>query len=149
MNAGTGTYAPCNRQAYASKRLQQVVSDFRNKRKKDNTPAIPSRERSRSESSGDEPAVKKKKTVARGNRKTRAKIPGRGRGGHGPTLPSKNSTVCSDDDTEDGEFPPNIKEGIEIPPDPVAVARLRPRPKPRPAYTVTREATEELGPNTI
>lgn len=30
---GSGTIAPRNRQAYTSKRLQQVVSDYRKKRK--------------------------------------------------------------------------------------------------------------------
>ena len=34
FTAGSGTFAPRKRQAYASKRLQQVVSDFRTKQAK-------------------------------------------------------------------------------------------------------------------
>lgn len=34
VSAGSGTYAPRKRQAYSSKRLQQVVSEFRNEKTK-------------------------------------------------------------------------------------------------------------------
>jgi len=83
ISAGTGTHAPRQRQAYASKRLQQVISDFR-KRQKSTSPSTPrsgSQAPSQDEGSGSNsnesendakaPAKKRKKTSSptRGNSK--------------------------------------------------------------------------------
>src|SRR6188768_1581354 len=83
ISAGTGTHAPRQRQAYASKRLQQVISDFR-KRQKSTSPSTPrsgSQAPSQDEGSGsnsnesendaEAPVKKRKKTSSstRGNSK--------------------------------------------------------------------------------
>jgi DNA excision repair protein ERCC-5 len=64
--SGNGTYAPRKRQGYASKRLQQVVSDFRSQQRK---PKGESSALDGSPGSGDEseegPVKKKVKTKAR------------------------------------------------------------------------------------
>ncbi|KAF8969210.1 hypothetical protein BDZ97DRAFT_270879 [Flammula alnicola] len=68
ISAGSGTYAPRQRQAYASKRLQQVISDFRNRQKSGSvTPQSTSTsddndaEDSNSDHNGGPPAKKRKR----------------------------------------------------------------------------------------
>ncbi|KII85043.1 hypothetical protein PLICRDRAFT_145693 [Plicaturopsis crispa FD-325 SS-3] len=150
VSAGTGNLAPRHRQAYSSKRLQEVVNDFR-KRKAGRSSATP-------EQLSDEDAPPRKKTktagkgraTARGKGKARAsnepdgtastskKAPSRGRGrGRGRARGARTaanlgsrSTVepGSGDDADVYESKPPA-EGAPDPP-PLAV-QLRPRPKPR------------------
>lgn len=151
VTAGNGTYAPRNRKAFSSKRLQQVISDFRSKRKRDSaslTPVLTSD--SRTDSASEEevaPTYKRKKTVTKGKGKARTSTPGgsrrgRERGaprGHGSS-PRKSRATHSDNDDN---VPTSSEDGSpEIPPDTV-IASLRPRPKPRPAFKGAREAADE------
>ena len=71
VSAGSGTQAPRKRQAYTSKRLQQVVSEFRNERAKlkASKPPTPAASKSggessaeMSESEADGPAKKRRNT---------------------------------------------------------------------------------------
>jgi DNA excision repair protein ERCC-5 len=152
VNVGTGTYAPRNRKAYTSKRLQQVVTDFRNKRKRDSaSPTSTPTPHSPSESASEDEAtrtnrrkVTKGKGVAQAST-SRGSRRGRGRqGGRGASSRKKSRATMSDDHSDDSEFPASGGEGCpEIPPDPVVVARLRPRPKPRPAFKGAREVLDE------
>lgn len=153
VTAGTGTYTPRNRTAYASKRLQEVINDFRNKRKRN--PASPSplpTPHSRPESASDDDAgpTNKRKKSTRGKGKTRASTSGtrhrqggrqRGRG----TSSRKSRVTPSDNDSDDDEFPASGEEGHpKIPLDPLVMARLRPRPKPS-AFKGTHETGDEPG----
>jgi len=152
VTAGAGTYAPRNRQAYASKRLQQVVDDFRKKRKKDSpslTPPLHSRSEPASEDEAT-PTNKRKRTVTRGKGTAQAGTSGnsrrgrRGRKGGRGTSQKKPRAAPSSDDSNDDESLRNDEEGRpESAPDPVVVARLRPRPKPRPAFRGAHEALSE------
>lgn len=162
ISAGNGTYAPRQRQAYQSKRLQQVISDFR-KRQKTGSPT-PDRAKSRpannersdsgSSTSGSEeqPPTKKQKgktTVAGGGghsskgmgkvgpsksrRGRKAASRGRGLGGAGAQKGRKLDTENDDSGISDG------KDDSFVPVDAsdFVVERevnLRPRPKPRPRY---------------
>ncbi|KAG6910857.1 hypothetical protein DXG01_007173 [Tephrocybe rancida] len=130
MSAGSGTFAPKKRQAYTSKRLQNVVDAFRRKRGR-----IDSTE-SHSQSDNDEEpeaahAKKRTKTAtagkARGGAATKAKTRGKAKP-RGKT--SRSKKLSSDDDNSD-EIAPETTDQAVIPPDPVIVARLRPRPKPK------------------
>ncbi|KAF8907309.1 hypothetical protein CPB84DRAFT_1768873 [Gymnopilus junonius] len=100
ISAGNGTYAPRQRQAYQSKRLQQVISDFR-KRQRSYSLTPPSRATSRlindegsdndssSSDMGEQPLAKKQKrrTTTSGSKenpskgKEKAKAPKTRRGG--------------------------------------------------------------------
>jgi DNA excision repair protein ERCC-5 len=136
ITGGSGTYAPRNRQAYASKRLQQVVNDFRSKRKRGfASPAPSSRSQSGSESEKEPVPTKKKKTAAdkgKGNARAstsrREKGGARARGGGSPWRPKQTMGSSTDDEFEGTKEPQ--QEFFDNPPDPVVVARLRPRPKP-------------------
>lgn len=129
VTAGSGSYAPRKRQAYASKRLQQVVNDFRSKRNRGST--SPASSSSHSESDGETEPPKKRKSVAKG--KARAATSRRGRGGRGARGSSTSSRPKKAASSRGDEFK-GTKEPqqdiVDIPPDPVIVARLRPRPKP-------------------
>ena len=138
ISAGSGTHAPRQRQAYASKRLQQVVSDFRKQQKSVSvTPASrsPSQAPSGDESTGNNrepepPASKKRKT------KGRQPARGRGAGGRGNRTsnckPRKDSSAQSDGEDE-FVLPQHGPEEV------VKERELRPRVKPRPTYRAARE----------
>ncbi|KAG1841670.1 hypothetical protein DFJ58DRAFT_70830 [Suillus subalutaceus] len=68
---GSGSYAPRKRRAYGSKRLQQVVTDFRNQQAKRNTSTPVSDEADDLvPEDGKEPATKKRKTGTKSRTKT-------------------------------------------------------------------------------
>ncbi|KAJ7364100.1 hypothetical protein DFH08DRAFT_838349 [Mycena albidolilacea] len=116
---GSGTVAPRQRQAYASKRLQQVVSDFRKKRKHSSkSPAIETPEEQHSQSEDDVPPKKKAKAGAASKRGT-----GRSRGRGAKKSSTRKKAVSEDEaefqgDTVDDELGP------------AQAVKLRPRPKP-------------------
>ncbi len=141
-----GGAAPRKRQAYASKRLQQVVSDFRKRQAADRK----SGSRSQSAGSNDQeesdpetmPASrpqKKRKTGgeqgtrgARGRGRGRGRARGRGRGGAAARR-KKNDDVETTEESSvsEGELP-SIAETPSVPD--------KPRPRPRPAY---KQPTEQ------
>jgi DNA excision repair protein ERCC-5 len=143
ISSGSGTHAPRQRQAYASRRLQQVISDFRKQQSRGSVtpgPREPSRASSREAGSGNEshsnddpesPAAKK--------RKTKGKPSARGRrvgtsATHGRKSRAKSRTeqdVTMSDGEGDFVPPQDTAQG-----DPVRERELRPRVKPRPAYRV-------------
>jgi len=146
ISAGSGTHAPRQRYRYASKRLQQVVSDFRKQQKSGSvTPASrsPPRAPSRDEGTGNDrepfsvelPAAKRRK-------KTKGKRPARGKGvgtrGNRRSIgKSSKDSSAQDITTSDGEdefVPP--QDGLE---EVVKERDLRPRVKPRPAYRTAKE----------
>ncbi|KAJ6576602.1 PIN domain-like protein [Mycena vulgaris] len=126
---GSGTVAPRKRQAYTSKRLQQVVSDFRKKRKHGSkSPAAdaPSAN-SQSEDGDDDVPVKKKPKAGKAKAGPTAKR-GAARGrGRGAKKGSSRTKAVSD---EEAEF--RGVEADDVAPGPAV--RLRPRPKPNPTY---------------
>ncbi|KAI5836392.1 hypothetical protein K523DRAFT_258483 [Schizophyllum commune Tattone D] len=85
VSLGTGTHAPRKRQAYASKRLQQVVSDFRKKR-------AGLAEDNEEEAENGEPVRKRRRTVV-----PKGKGKGTQRKGKG-----KQASVEGDDDLGEG-----------------------------------------------
>ncbi|KAJ7170760.1 hypothetical protein C8R43DRAFT_1059410 [Mycena crocata] len=117
--SGSGTIVLRKRHAYSSKRLQQVVTDFRKKRKHGSKSA----EQDASSQSGDDdvPPVKKKaKAKATGDIK-RGTSRGRGRG-RGARKGTSRTKKNSDDEAE--------FEGVTMNADTGLSAQLRPRPKP-------------------
>lgn len=143
ISSGSGTHAPRQRQAYASKRLQQVISDFRKQQKNSSvapTSRSPSRATSRDPGSGNEshhsdpepPAAKKRKTNAKSVRGGR--VEGRKRGSRAKSRKdtTEQDIVVSDDG--DDFVPPQ-----DIAPGESAGRELRPRVKPRPAYRAAKE----------
>lgn len=89
VSVGGGTYAPRKRQAYASKRLQEVVSDFRNNRAKLSAGAssVPP---PTTESTGNDVESNTEEGPAKKRRKTRVKGKGKARADEaGPTRKSK------------------------------------------------------------
>ncbi|KAF9525645.1 hypothetical protein CPB83DRAFT_795955 [Crepidotus variabilis] len=148
LSAGSGTHAPRQRQAYASKRLQQVISDFRNRQRS----ASPSGSRASSQAPGepsyvhanaDTPSEAPKKRKRATATKSRAV---RGRGGPSSSSRGKGRrradkgkpcAAVSDDDEQDENL--DETDGDEFAPgtdvtmgEPITERDLRPRPKPRP-----------------
>ncbi|KAJ7773400.1 hypothetical protein B0H16DRAFT_1512227 [Mycena metata] len=106
---GSGTIAPRKRQAYASKRLQQVVSDFRKKRKHGSqSPAASTAENSQSE---DEDLPVKKK--AKGKSKA-ASAPKRGTG-QGAKKGASRKKVASEDEAEFQGVEAEAESGPNLP----------------------------------
>ncbi|KAH6913322.1 flap structure-specific endonuclease [Coprinopsis sp. MPI-PUGE-AT-0042] len=140
---GTGTHAPRQRQAYASKRLQQVVSDFRKKRARG--VSIRSAEESQDggaeegESQVEQGTKKRRKTKAAGGVTAKGKkqaVPkssnntkSKGKAKAKKAKPSEGSAEDSEGDS-DGAFSEGASGSvnIEVP----LNVELRPRPKPRP-----------------
>ncbi|KAJ7678916.1 hypothetical protein DFH06DRAFT_1265749 [Mycena polygramma] len=124
---GSGTIAPRQRQAYASKRLQQVVSDYRNKRKQGHASKSPaaSAQGAQSQSSEEDEAPVKKKTKTGKTKTGQAPKRGTGRGrGRGAKRGSSRKKVLSEDEAE-------FKGGTLGPESvPEFAPQLRPRPKP-------------------
>ncbi|KAG8213306.1 hypothetical protein J3R82DRAFT_11785 [Butyriboletus roseoflavus] len=131
VESGAGSYAPRRRQAYASKRLQQVVSDFRKERAKIQGPitgpAAPSQDGDFAAEDETGPSKKRRRTTAsdKGKKslkrasvqtgKTRQK---RGRKGMGAGL----TASTEEESMDDGD---GLAAGL-IPSQPLAV-QLRPR----------------------
>ncbi|KAJ7707605.1 hypothetical protein B0H17DRAFT_1033205 [Mycena rosella] len=120
---GSGSAVPRKRQAYDSKRLQQVVSEFRKKRKHGSKSPAAGAQSENSQSEDDIPVKKKTKT---GKAKTvsvakRGTARGRGRGAKKSTSRKK---VISDDEAEFQSAEVNTV------PESGSAGRLRPRPKP-------------------
>ncbi|KAG6853978.1 hypothetical protein C0991_011841 [Blastosporella zonata] len=135
ISAGIGTFAPKKRQAYTSKRLQNVVDDFRRKRGRADS-ATSHSQSDDDKDLGTAPVKKRTKTSANGkNGNSRrgliTKSTTRGRGGkakaHAGTSRSKKPSSDDEHDNSDGL---DVPEAVVIPSDPEVVARLRPRPKP-------------------
>ncbi len=128
--AGSGTFAPRRRQAYASKRLQQVVSDFRKKRKAGVGHSGSVDEGSDScVSEEDTPVKKKSKSSSKGKIGLESASHRRGRG-RGRGRPSSTRKTAEHSSSEDDEFREEAVMTVEAP----LSAQLRPRPKPKPIY---------------
>ncbi|KAJ3850694.1 hypothetical protein EV368DRAFT_44752 [Lentinula lateritia] len=138
VSAGSGTAAPRKRQAYASKRLQQVVSDFRKKRKSAgaSTTVEPSSDDDSQESEEREdaqPPNKKQRTSVKGKEKasisgnltTRSKKTTARR----PRATKKSNRSGED---EDGTFVRGPEPRNAAAPSTSLAVNLRPRPKPKP-----------------
>ncbi|RDB26417.1 DNA repair protein rad13 [Hypsizygus marmoreus] len=131
VSAGSGSYAPRKRQAYTSKRLQNVVDEFRKKRaRKSTSPG----QISSSESEGESAPSKKRKKPAEAS-----KAKGKARASTSNSTPKKKATArkargtkktATNDEDEEFQAEGARESLVEIPPDPLVVARLRPRPKP-------------------
>jgi len=123
VSSGSGS-APRKRQAYASKRLQQVVSDFRSKRKKalsgeatEDSPVGSEKEET------EEPPRKKAKAKPKAKAKETARGTGRGRGrgrsrgGARQTRDSEQVSDSSEEEYQDGrEGPAEIPLSVELRP---------------------------------
>lgn len=150
ISSGSGTRAPRQRQAFASRRLQQVISDFRKQQRSGSiTPESrsPSRATSKDSGSGNEsndpePVAKKKKT--KGKPSTRGRQVGtrssRRQGSRiskAIQMPQINTTRDMTMSDGDGDFLPRDTAvgGAE--------RELRPRVKPRPAYRAAKESQEK------
>lgn len=141
MTAGSGSYAPRKRHAYTSKRLQQVVSEFRSEQAKAKTGT----EQDSGPDSGDEldegPAKKRAKKGGKGEEKANVKTVTsgkRGKGGKGlrgsrgsSSAGSRKRTINkhANDGSASDYGGTNNGETPEGTPPPLAV-HLRPRPKP-------------------
>ncbi|KAG6821294.1 hypothetical protein H0H93_000154 [Arthromyces matolae] len=129
VSGGSGTLAPKKRQVYTSKRLQNVVDDFRLKRvRRSSGSPGPEQHQSDNEESQPSPAKKRAKT------KNSAKKPGNEDAKAKASSTSlrkpraRKRVLEEESDHEDSEDGAAADE-VFIPPDPLMVARLRPRPK--------------------
>jgi len=140
-------HAPRKRQAYASKRLQQVVSDFRKERARlqssESTTTSTADEDGASdvESEVIEKPVKRRRTTAGKERAvpgpkkaTNGRSRNGTRGGKAKRQPRKRKASSASEDEEQD----NVPNRPDSPPPPLAV-NLRPRPKP--AYRGSKEST--------
>ncbi|KAK2463436.1 hypothetical protein APHAL10511_004522 [Amanita phalloides] len=141
VSAGMGTYAPRKRQAYTSKRLQDVVADFRKRQRSDSSipgskPLEGSRQTETNEDSTDdnnEDTDRKRRKTGRGKRKTRASVGGiKGRKRKSSKKQKKAET--EDEDEEESDVG---GEDISTP----STVQLRPRP--RPTYQGAKSAAGE------
>jgi DNA excision repair protein ERCC-5 len=163
VSAGSGTHAPRQRQAYASKRLQQVISDFRKAQKSGAvTPSSPSGSTAvqgddqNGGSGGEEeerPTKKQKKklsasralrsrapaTASRNRARARAKGKARGANSRKFTPPSDKDLGMSGEDDEEDAFVPTAADAVLVC-DVQHEFTLRPRPKPRPKQNAQADA---------
>jgi len=160
VTAGTGTFAPRQRQAYSSKRLQQVITDFRKRQKSTSVPpdftegsydADNSGDgREPSEQASDKPPPRKRARVPKagtssGWKSTPASASRRGRGGKRGSAVSKGKRRAGL--AEEGG---TSADDVFVPPEDEDLAtikatelNLRPRPKPRPRQKPLQDA--EMG----
>ena len=129
----TGGGAPRKRQAYSSRRLQQVVADYRAKRASDSGAAAPSASNSGEESNhededGQPKPKKRRKTNGSGTAGRPTSRGRRGRGastrgrGNGREFPAENEAQPSSNEAESSDH-----RVTESPPAP-----SKPKPKPKP-----------------
>lgn len=133
--AGAGSAVPRKRNAYSSKRLQQVVSEFRNKRKHDSKSPAADAQSQNSHSDDDNAPVKKKKKAAKakGGTATKRGTAARGRGAN------KGTRAVPDDEADFREA------GVDTNLDSRPAVRLRPRPKPAYKGVSTGAAGHSVG----
>ncbi|KAG7089482.1 hypothetical protein E1B28_011162 [Marasmius oreades] len=138
-----GTLAPRKRQAYASKRLQAVVSDFRRKRRSGSFTPTPENDSEGEHEDESRPTKKSKALGSSARRKIQGKskgnkhTPGKKKSQRSRRSPATPPLAADDSDQED-EFKEPLVDREE--PSPLAVS-LRPRPKPKPTYrTADHEA---------
>ncbi|KAF5391685.1 hypothetical protein D9757_002398 [Collybiopsis confluens] len=136
ISSGSGTAAPRKRQAYASKRLQQVVSDFR-KRKN-----AASETSSADNESSEEPPLKKKPRVARKGKALTSTSDSSARGRKKVVHGRKTSRRSKQQDSsnEDNGFA-QAEDAITRP----LTVSLRPRPKPKAIPRSMTHATNSAG----
>ncbi|KAF7312402.1 hypothetical protein MIND_00253600 [Mycena indigotica] len=132
--AGSGTVAPKKRQAYASKRLQQVVSDMRKKRKRSSqSPAVDEDHESTGTEADDPPVKKRAAKGGKGKAATKAKSKvSATRGGKsqsGSRSRAKKSGADQEEEEEGSEFEGMVDDSPAAEP-----PQLRPRPKPKPTF---------------
>lgn len=153
LSAGSGSHAPRQRQAYASNRLQQVISDFRNRQKSGSAtphskPTSDAEEQHDGSNSDAAPPAKKRKNKAstptdksaKGKGKAKASAnasttKARSRGGKTRKRKRKRKEQStSDEDTSadetDQPTPATAEDSLRR----TTELNLRPRPKPRPRY---------------
>ncbi|KAG2347803.1 PIN domain-like protein [Suillus weaverae] len=143
---GSGSYAPRKRQAYGSKRLQQVVTDFQNQQANRNTSTPVSDEADDlAPEDGKEPATKKRKTGAKSRMKTSPVVAqqkrqgtgtghrGKGRGTGARGSPSK--TVQEPESENGDEYVGNV---IDDGPSAKETSKPRLRPRARPVAKGSR-----------
>lgn len=157
VSLGSGAFAPRKRQAYSSKRLQEVVSEFRKSKRNtsvgaSSTPSTSSISPDRDAEIDTEEGPSKKRKRTKGKGKGRADIMapvakkaiarGRGRGRNAPAASSgRKKAALSEiegaygDDSED-EYVGDNGDTVGFAPE------LRPRPKPKPVYK--RKDDEEV-----
>ncbi|KAF9267851.1 PIN domain-like protein [Marasmius fiardii PR-910] len=128
-----GTIAPRKRQAYASKRLQAVVSDFRRKRRSVSSTPTPDNDNDVEDEDGSEsrpPTKKSKSSNSSSGRNTKGKTKNikRASGSNRRRAPVVDEAENSD---EGDKFEEPLADREEPPP---LVVSLRPRPKPKPTY---------------
>lgn len=163
VSAGSGAYAPRKRQAYQSKRLQQVVSEYRNEKTKLRTgqPSTPTLSEESGGSGADtdkseRPTKKRKKAVAKGKGKGKARAQdeaptskkpsrrGRGKGRATVSVSGRKkltTEVTVDSEDEGDEYLGDTGDVVGF------VPHLRPRPKPKPAYKAKVDSESDHGGN--
>lgn len=143
---GTGSYAPRKRQAYGSKRLQQVITDFRNQQAQRNTSTPVSDETDDlTPNDGKEPATKKRKMSAKSRTKTspvvaQPKRQGTGTGRRGKdrgtrTRGSSSKTVQESESESGDEYVGNV---IDDNPSATETSKPTLRPRARPVVKGSR-----------
>jgi len=166
VSIGAGTYAPRPRQAYASKRLQKVVTDFRKEQKRLGDAGEDSEGEGSTSAPGEEEPAKKsggkgkaKAKVAKASTKstrsdsTYTRRGGKRKGQAKGTSSDKASTTkkqkvsrrtSSDDESAEvivADVPAEMIEEQDAPP--ALRAKLRPRPKPRIRKQVIENGEQE------
>lgn len=135
FDAGSGTYAPRKRQAFASKRLQKVVSDFRKKRKNSASPApeleteAPTRKKAKT-------GGRSKATAKTGSKASKGKVK-RGRGSRSKSV-EESDGAGPESSGEEADARRGKAEGNTPP----LAVQLRPRPKP--AYKGAEVASDTV-----
>lgn len=139
VSAGMGAFVPKKRQAYTSKRLQNVVADFR-KQQKFGTSTIASQHES--EGSADEynqSTSRKRKKMAQGGRRGKSKTNAAAVGGKRPRGKGRKQKTTIESEDESPERSGAEDDDAEVTP---LAAQLRPRP--RPAHKGAKPGVKEM-----
>lgn len=129
VESGAGSFAPRRRQAYASKRLQQVVSDFRKERAKLSHPrggsTAPSQDGDFASEEDSGPTRKRRRTTASDKRKKGVQKSTKGKTGKRTSAKGRDTTTSTEESMDDGNDPPLTGPN----PSRTLGVELRPRPE--------------------
>ncbi|KAF8575156.1 PIN domain-like protein [Ramaria rubella] len=142
ISLGSGTYAPRRRQAYSSKRLQQVVADFRAAQGKSQSVGPGTTDEDDATSEIDGPPKKKRKGKDREKEPKRASAKKRGRGSNNQRGRGRKRKTMASPKPENEQDLLDTAAGNATPPS-AMTARLRPRPKPNYKGTLDDEDDEQ------
>ncbi|KAF8349051.1 hypothetical protein F5887DRAFT_1059966 [Amanita rubescens] len=139
VSAGMGAFVPKKRQAYTSKRLQNVVADFRKQQKSSSSTIASQHESEGSANEYNESTSRKRRKTAQGGRKRKSKTNAAAVGGKRPRGKGRKQKTPTESEDESPE-----RSGVEDDDANVTPLAAQLRPRPRPANKSAKPGANEM-----